>query len=574
MVVIFFAFFAGIVTILAPCILPILPIVLSGGALQGRGRPWGIILGVIVAFSVFTLTISWFVRHLGWSSNTTRDAGIGLLFVLGLVMVIPTWLEKLEIALSRISRSTPLKQQHGFFGGLVLGLSLGTVWTPCAGPILASLIAATQTGAVTSTVVFATISYAIGAALPMGLIAWFGQRLSSRLTWFKQHGQRLQQVFGVVLVIMATLMVFNLDQKVQSAIVAATPNWLSNLQTFEKAAVPTTTSPVATTPGHLPDYGPAPKLTGITGWLNTSPLTLAGLRGHVVLVKFWTYSCINCIRTLPYVQTWYDKYHHQGFDIIAVHTPEFEFEKVPANVAAAVKGFSITYPVALDPNYSTWTAFHNNYWPAEYLIDAKGHLRYTFFGEGDYDLSEKAIQSLLAENGKTVTEPLVQTSQLNLGAETPETYFGTARAQTYSGSPALNTGTHTYTATANPKTNAWTLGGAWVINREHIDATAGSTLAINVNAQDVYLVLGNTTNAAQRLDVHIDGQPAIELSIAPSTQAAPGLYRVASFSTNSQHLLTFDIPNGGLQFFTATFGAPSPGVACGSNGQCNVQVLQ
>lgn len=577
MVLILFAFLAGVVTILAPCILPILPIVLSGGVVQGRGRPWGIIVGVVVTFSFFTLAIAWLVQHVGLSPNLSRDIGIGLLLGIGTIMVVPRWLERVETRLSRIAQHGPSAQAHGFFGGVVLGVGLGAVWTPCAGPILASLIAATQTGQLTGTTVVAVIAYAIGAALPMGVIAWLGQRATDRFRWLRQHAQRLQQTFGVIILVLAVMMIFNLDQRVQTSLVTTLPRWLPSLQSFEEHAMTNTSAipPSTRTSSQYRDYGLAPELQGITGWINSSPETLADLRGHVVMVKFWTYSCINCIRTLPYVQAWYEKYHSQGFDIIAIHTPEFEFEKVPANVEQAVKQFKITYPVALDPDYATWTAYANQYWPAEYLIDADGHIRYVHFGEGDYDVTEKAIQDLLTDSGRSVTDQLVQASQLNLAEDqTPETYFGTNRAQTFTGTPALTNGQAIFSSVQDLTMNHWSLAGSWTVGGEHIDAGVNGQLNIRVKARDVYFVLGNTTDTAQPLNVEIDGQRGLQFSIAPSSSTEPGLYRLAEFSDYSDHLVTVSVPKGGIEFYTATFGAPSPGLACGADGRCDIQPLQ
>jgi len=237
MILLAFAFLAGVVTVLAPCILPVLPIILTGGAVQGKRRPWGIIFGVILSFSFFTLTLSWMVRQFGVSPNLARDIGIAVIGLIGIMMLIPGWLERFEGWMSsRISRLNPNGQRHGFGGGLALGISLGAVWTPCAGPVLASVVASAQTGTLDATLAMVTVAYAVGAALPMGLIAFFGQRILQRIQWFNRHGRAIQQSFGVVLILVAILMATNTDRKIQSWIIDQTPNWLPQLQEFENRA--------------------------------------------------------------------------------------------------------------------------------------------------------------------------------------------------------------------------------------------------------------------------------------------------------------------------------------------------
>ncbi|MEK7570255.1 MAG: cytochrome c biogenesis protein DipZ [Patescibacteria group bacterium] len=571
MLTLLLAFAAGLVTVLAPCILPILPIVLSGGSAKGRLRPWGIIVGVVISFSVFTLALSWAVQRLGLSPNFSRNLGIFMLAALGALFLVPRMLERLEAWVSSRVGGSVNGERHGFGGGLLIGISLGAVWTPCAGPILASVVAAAQTGTVTGETIGVTIAYAIGAALPMGLIAALGQRITTRVRWLSQRAGTVQKVFGIVLILVASLMFTGLDRRVQSWIITVTPNWLPQLQKFEERTMDSPT-PIPTS-DTLPNLGQAAELIDITGWINSEPKTLAELRGKVVLVKFWTYTCINCIRTLPYVQAWYDKYQDKGFTILAVHTPEFAFEKIPANVEDAVKDFNITYPVALDPAYATWTAYRNRYWPAAYLVDAQGRLRYTHFGEGDYDITEGAIQTLLAEAGQDVADmqKSLPTAKLAFN-QTPETYFGTARAERMGHTPELARGTQTYTPIASLPLHAWAFGGSWIVGEEDTQATKGSTLDFRVRAKEVYLVLGNQRGVATPLNVEVDGKAGTNFAIKSSGENAPTLYRVANFPEASEHHLHLSFPEGGLQLYAATFGsADAPGFACAPDGSCTVR---
>ncbi len=573
MVVLLFAFAAGLVTVLAPCVLPVLPIVLSGGAVQGRLRPWGIIFGVVLSFSVFTLALSWAVQQLGFSPNFSRNFGIVVLAGLGALFLVPNALTTFEGWISaRLRRSGRPTQRHGFGGGFLLGISLGAVWTPCAGPILAGVVAAAQTGQVDSRLMAITIAYAIGAALPMGLIAGLGQRIVARVRWVGQRLNRVQQVFGVMLIVVAILMATNLDRRVQSWIIGRTPSWLPQLQQFEKRIdMSKETNTQAVGVSSLENYGPAPELTGITGWINHEPTTLAALRGKVVLVKFWTYTCINCIRTLPYVQSWYDKYRDQGFEIIAVHTPEFEFEKVPANVEKAVKDFSIPYPVALDPNYETWRAYQNRYWPAKYFVDAKGNVRYVHFGEGEYEKSEQVIQQLLREAGQTVTEGLLDATGTPFRTgQTPETYFGLARADRFASAEPLTSGQHVYSVKQDLTAHSWALEGEWTINDESALAGSGSSLTIQVRTKDVFLVLGGTGESSQPVNVDIDGTGQLQLAVT-GRAGDQTLYRVATFPEFGDHRVRLEFPQGGVRLYAATFGGASAvGLACGPDGKCNV----
>lgn len=578
MLLVLFAFAAGFVTVLAPCILPVLPLILTGGAVQGRLRPWGIILGVVLSFSVFTLALSWAVQQLGLSPNFSRNFGISILALLGIFFLVPGAMDRFEGWMSRrLSRSSSgPKQRHGFGGGFVLGLSLGSVWTPCAGPILAGVVAAAQTGAVSGQTVAATVAYAIGAALPMGLIAGLGQRIIARVRTLNQHMGKIQKGFGVVLVVMALLMATGTDRSVQMWIIERTPNWLPQLQGFEENIDMETGTMKdkednKKTASLLKNYGAAPELAGITGWINGDPTSLAALRGKVVLVKFWTYSCINCIRTLPYVQSWYDTYHDKGFEIVAVHTPEFEFEKVPANVEQAVKDYKITYPVALDPDYKTWRAYDNKYWPAKYLIDAEGNIRYVHFGEGEYDEIEGAIQELLREAGHDISEEIsaVASTPFRQG-QSPETYFGKARAERFASDEPLKAGEGTYTLVSDLAPHAWALDGAWTVAEEYSRAGAGGALSMQVSAQEMYVVMAGTDVSAKPVNVFVDGVGMSELAVT-NTAEDQTLYRVASFPEYGEHTVRLEFPEGGVQLYAATFSGETPtGMACGLDGKCGI----
>jgi len=288
-------------------------------------------------------------------------------------------------------------------------------------------------------------------------------------------------------------------------------------------------------------------------------------------VKFWTYSCINCIRTLPYVQAWYDTYKDDGFTIVAVHTPEFAFEKVPENVERAVQDFDITYPVALDPDYTTWRAYENRYWPAKYLVDANGVVRYIHFGEGQYDETERMIQKLLTEAGYSIANDVPATAGIAFReGQTPETYFGTARAERFSSNEPLTRGESTYTLTSDLAAHSWALEGEWATEEEFARAGEGSALIMQVRAKEMYVVMAGTSDAAKLLNVFVDGEGATELAIAGNV-GDQTLYRVASFPEYGEHTVRLEFPAGGVQLYAATFSGETPtGLACGADGKCDI----
>lgn len=428
LVLVLFAFIAGVITILSPCIFPVLPIILASSTTGSKRHAWGVVSGFICSFTFFTLFLSTLVRLTGVSADALRSLAVLVIAVLGLTLLIPRLQLFFEHAVSKLASWAGRRSaggDMGFSGGILVGISLGLIWTPCVGPILASVIALALAGSVSGQAFFITLAYAVGTAIPMLLILWGGRQIFVRLPGLARHLGTIQKVFAVLMVLTAIGLHFNLDRRFQTYFLEKFPSYGAGLTRIEDNDL------VRSQLNHMDEPSMvtlAPELIAGGEWFNSDPLTLESLRGKVVLVDFWTYSCINCIRTLPYLEDWYEKYKDQGFVIIGVHSPEFEFEKEADNVRKAIADFGITYPVVQDNDFATWNAYNNHYWPAKYFVDAKGELRFSHFGEGNYDESEQWIQDLLKEAGYQ-PEAAIDNVDYSLDAVTPETYVGYCQLQ-------------------------------------------------------------------------------------------------------------------------------------------------
>jgi cytochrome c biogenesis protein CcdA/thiol-disulfide isomerase/thioredoxin len=382
MILLIFAFLAGLVTILSPCILPILPIVLSGSLLSGKHRPLGVITGFIASFTFFAVFSFALAHALGFSTEILRYIAVFLLVLFGATVFVPKLQAQLELLTSKFSSIGQGKKRTGFWGGFIMGVTLGIIWTPCVGPILASVLTLAATSQISLELILITFAYSLGTALPLFFIAYGGKRALSTMPLLKQNAVKIQKLFGVLIIVTAFLIFFNLDRAFQTYILQAFPQYGQGLTSFEKndkvdaALQKLKNNESVLMPDLFSNKTPAPNrnFDGATRWLQSSPLTLDQLKGKVVLIDFWTYTCINCIRTLPYVTSWYEKYKDRGFVIIGVHTPEFEFEKSEKNVKSALAQYKITYPVVQDNDYKIWNSYNNQYWPAHYLIDKDGYI--------------------------------------------------------------------------------------------------------------------------------------------------------------------------------------------------------
>ena len=584
-----FALLAGAATGLTPCVLPVLPALLAASSTGGRRRPLAIVVGLTTTMTLTVIGVASLIDQLGLGDQFLRDLAIGVMALFGLSLIIPRLKEALERPLARLSRFGPRSKGTGVWSGLGVGAALGVVCAPCAGPILGAVISVSATQGTSARVITIAVAFGIGLGFTLFLIAIGGRRLVTRIQG-NGRGLGLQRALGVVMLMTAFALSQQYDVRVTTALASSFPSFLTSptgglenskaikaqLDTVRgrakfDSAQPTAAQrsagslvsiPGVTTPP-LPVLGAAPDFTDTQRWFNTPggrPLSIASLRGRVVLVDFWTYTCINCIRTFPYLKALDAKYRSAGLTIVGVHTPEFSFEHNPDNVRAAIDQNGLRYPVVQDNNYGTFMAYGNQYWPADYLIDAEGNVRYTHFGEGDYPQGEAAVRALLAQAGaahKLGGPANARGQEVSTLAATPETYLGSKKAQGFVPAPP-RPGTHRYQAVSNPRLSHFSYGGTWQISKEAATAVSGSSITATVQAQRVFLVLSSGDHP-RRLRVLLDGKPIRRRDAGSDvhngivTVARQRLYRLLSRPTATQSRLTLQF-DPGISGFAFTFG--------------------
>ena len=536
-------FVAGIVTALSPCVLPVLPIVLAGGA-TGR-RPLAIIAGIVASFTVFTLFAAWLLDLVGLPDDFLRNLAIALLLLMAVSLLVPQVAELLARPLQFLTR----RRSGELGGGFFLGASLGLVFVPCAGPVLAAVTVIAAKRDVGLDGIILTLAYAIGAAVPMLAIAFAGQRVSGHL---RVRAPAVRRGAGAVALIAVIAIALGFDRNLQTRVPGYTQAVQERIERSERAQralkdltgarAPelVTENPTST----LEDYGVAPEFAGIVGWINSRPLTLESLRGRVVLIDFWTYSCINCLRTFPYIKAWDERYRASGLTIVGVHTPEFAFERVSDNVRENTKRLGLAYPIALDSDYGTWNAWRNQYWPAKYLIDRRGHVRLFHFGEGKYDETETAIRELLAEEGEALPAAAALADESPRGLVTPESYLGHERLARYVGTEIAPDEEKTYRLSPRLADNELTLGGRWKVEAERAVAGAGAELRLDYRSRNVYLVLTGKGS----VQVLVDGK--LERKV---TVTGDRLYTLVERPEIDDHLLELRF-SPGVAGYAFTFG--------------------
>lgn len=540
------AFLEGLALIVSPCILPVLPLVLATSAGGGRRRPYGIIIGFVLAFTLFALAARQLVSLLGLDLDLVKNASLALLVLLGLVLLSSRLSEKfgaLTQGLANLGNDLAATKGEGLLGGIATGALIGLVWTPCAGPILAAVLVQVirQQSDLAGNLVI--LSFGIGAGVPMLVIALAGRKIMGRLGFFARHAEAVRKAFGVLILLSV-------------AYIASGADIEALFMPKETAEAPR--GELVLQDGLGKPYA-APEFAGIEAWQNSAPLTMKELQGKVVLIDFWTYSCINCVRTLPYLTDWDKKYRDMGLVIVGVHSPEFEFEKKPANVRDAIAQHGIRYPVALDNNLSTWLNFHNRYWPAHYLIDRQGRVVYTHFGEGKYNVTENNIRYLLGlkEQGETIQ---VEGPTFTPG-QTPETYLGYDRADSFGGKESVvRDAQGGYRFPASLPANAWALSGTWQVEREKIVAGGqGAALRLNFKARKVFLVLGTAGGKPVRVTLKLNGE-AVGNNAGKDTTAGVvtvernTLYELIDQRSPKNGLLEIETDAPGLEAYAFTFG--------------------
>ena len=567
-------FLGGVITGISPCVLPVLPVVfLSGGARgavqqsapgqaklerlraqrRARLRPYMIVAGLALSFSLITLLGTLLLSALPLPKDTIRWAGLVVLVLLGIAMLFPRVEELLERPFLRI----PQMRVTGEHGGFILGLALGAVYVPCAGPVLAAITVAGATGRIGARTVALTICFGVGTAIPLLFFALAGRSVAERVRAFRNRQRGVRAAAGIVVIGLAVALTFNVTDALQRAIPDYTSGLNSaldkagarNLGPAQSAALQSCAQQPAQT---LQNCGAQPAIAGIQQWFNTpgdKALTTAQLTGKVVLIDFWAYSCINCQRAITHVEAWYKDYAADGLVVVGVHTPEYAFEHVASNVEAGAARLHITYPVALDDDYTTWNDFGNDSWPAEYLVDATGQIRHVAIGEGEYSATESFVRQLLAAAHPAIKLPaatdVADTTPTDPN-QTPETYLGIGRANSFAGSTsgALTRGTRAYGYPASLPKDEFALTGTWTVSDESITSGAGAGIELGFSADDVYLDVAGTGTVTATFD----GK-----TTTYSVSGAPNIYTVVGGSSPSTGTLTLTLTPG-LSAYSFTFG--------------------
>jgi cytochrome c biogenesis protein CcdA/thiol-disulfide isomerase/thioredoxin len=526
----------GLITGISPCILPVLPVVFFSGttaeaqdgavAVETKrdvSRPYRVIAGLVLSFSLVTLLGSALLSLLHLPQDAIRWLALVALVAIGLGLIFPRFDALLEKPFSRIPQKRIMQRANGFG----LGLALGVLYVPCAGPVLAAIVVAGATAQIGLPIIVLTVAFAAGTAVPLLFFALAGQRIAHRISAFRRRQRSLRIAAGVVTILLAVALVFNVPAALQRALPDYTGSLQDKLAGDQKVQQQLggivndqnkELSNCANPAPQLQNCGPAPDLKGITAWLNTpgdKPVDLRALRGKVVLIDFWAYSCINCQRAIPHVEGWYKAYRDSGFEVIGVHTPEYAFEKVTGNVEKGAADLGITYPVALDNGYSTWTNYRNRYWPAEYLIDSQGIVRHLKFGEGDYDGTEKLVRQLLtaARPGVSLPPPVGGPDATPTVDLTPETYFGVGKMSNYAGNGVYDQGSATFGYPSTLPADTFALEGPWALDYQGATAEGDSSgIKLNYHAKNVYIVVGGNgsltvTRAGKTTSVPVSGPP-------------------------------------------------------------------
>lgn len=599
MLILIVAYLGGVLTILSPCILPVLPFVFARADRPFRSHGLPLLLGLALAFAaVATLAAvggSWVVEL----NQYGRYAAIALLAVFGITLLFPGLADRMSRPLVALGVRLSDAQAEGaaarpsVLSPLLLGVGTGLLWAPCAGPILGLILTGAALNGASIGTSLLLLAYAAGACTSLAAALLFGGRLFAAMKGSLHAGEWLRRAAGAAVLAGVAAIALGLDTGLLARLSIGTTSALEQAL-IEKIDIRKPAPPRADTDAHLegpglmptaaarePAPAPArmlgteglfPSLAGATEWINSAPLSVEALRGKVVLVDFWTYSCINCLRTLPYVRAWAEKYKGAGLVVIGVHAPEFAFEKRSANVRRATKALGIDFPVAIDNDFAIWRGFGNRYWPGFYFIDAEGRIRHHQFGEGEYETSEQVIQQLLAEAGRTklpseLVAPRGEGVQAAPGptrALSGETYLGHEQTHNFASPGGIASDrAKAYQAAASLQMNQWALTGEWTVERERAVANrAQGRIAYRFHARDLHLVLGPPADGKPvRFRVLLDGKPPLADhgfdvdAQGNGTIDGQRLYQLVRQAAGArERLFEIEFLDPGVQAYAFTFG--------------------
>ena len=558
------SFLAGMLTSLAPCMITLLPVIVGnslvpdGDKKLDRKKPYVIAASLAVSVIIFTIILKASTVLIGVDPKVWLYISGGIVVVLGISMLFPNLWAQVSGRLGFEHSSNKLlasaNKRSGLWGQILTGAALGPVFASCS-PVYALVLATVLPINIVLGMVY-IIAFALGLGLALLLISLGGQRIVKRLGWAANPYGWFRRGLAILLVIVGLMIIAGYDKKFQTWVIETLPFDVTDI---EAKLIPGDGSSSDMATFNVDDPYRAPEIQNIQSWINGDPQTLEKLKGKVVLIDFWTYSCINCKRTQPYLNDWYNKYSDDGLVILGIHAPEFAFEKVTKNVEDAVKEANIKYPVGLDNDFSTWRAYDNKFWPAKYLIDKNGLVRYTHFGEGEYEETEKTIQTLLEETGTTVNESITKSSRTRqVGGQTSETYLGYSRGERFANTAEFKRDeTATYSLQDNLSPHQWSLGGSWRIGEESSLSGDNAQLRISYSAREVYLVMGGPSGAKVRVSVDgVEKLGGIDVNQQNMvTLDSARLYTIVStksFLKNKQLTLTFP---AGVTVNAFTFGS-------------------
>lgn len=561
----------GLITGISPCILPVLPVIfLTGGAQSAkfdgelvparRSRPYFVIAGLVLSFTLVTLGGSLLLGLLNLPQDIIRWVGIAVLVVIGVGLIVPRFEQILEKPFQRFGQREVTNRGNGFG----VGLALGAVFVPCAGPVLAAIIVAGSTGKIGIGTIVLTASFAIGVAVPLLVFALAGRSVVERIRTFRNKERGLRITAGIAMIALAIGLVFNVPQTLQRLLPDYTAPLQKEIADSEQVSKALDLGGLVTDENRdldectngaeeLESCGTAPSIKGIEQWLNTpggKAIDLTDLRGKIVLIDFWAYSCINCQRSIPHVVAWDETYRDFGLQVIGIHSPEYAFEKDAGNVAAGVRDFGIEYPVALDNTLSTWTNYRNRYWPAHYLIDAAGTVRHISLGEGNYAATESMIRELLADANGDISLPArsdVADETPDVGSTTPETFLGSSKDINFGGGTPYRAGRGSFSFPSNQAGDTFALKGEWNIETQYAEPSdsRGGTIRLDYHAAEVRMVLAGSGDLTVRGADGNDHEVAVD--------GTPRSYEIVVHPKLSTGVLEIDVP-AGVQVYSFTFG--------------------